>query len=195
MEQPGLLFLLVGPSGAGRTTLLREVLASTDYLLQMPTITTRAPRANETEGQQYHFFSEERFARLVGQDAFFEHQVLHDGKCYGVLRSVVDEVLGGPIDYVAEIDPLGARKFKQHYPQNVVLVFIRPPSMEALEQRMRARGALSEHEIADRLGRAAFELSLEQECDYVVVNEDVETAADRLKEIVLAEMSRRDAAF
>jgi|YNPMSStandDraft_2_1061718.scaffolds.fasta_scaffold08282_2 guanylate kinase len=190
MEGKGQLFILVGPSGAGKNTLLAKSLEKVVGLTQMPTCTTRSPREGERDGEQHFFLSEEKFDQLIQEKSFVEWQVVH-GKRYGTLKSVVEQGINTGKDYIADIEVLGAFSLKESYAGNVILIFVLPSSMEILEQRIRQRGYVSEDEVAVRLSRVQFELTYMPKCDYVIINDDLEVAIEQLKGIILAERSRR----
>ena len=190
MHRKGLIFILVGPSGVGKNTLLFNILQQVPNLRQMPTGTTRPRRPNETE-KQHFFFTDEEFDRFVREGAFLEWQVVH-GKRYGLLKSVVEQGIDSGEDYIADVEVLGAFDLKKAYPDNVILIFIRPPAMDVLEQRIRQRDPrISDEELGMRVGRARFEMSFMDRCDHIVVNNDLATTTEQLKGIVLAERDRK----
>lgn len=189
MHRKGLIFILVGPSGVGKNTLLFNVRQQVPNLMQMPTGTTRPRRPGETE-KQHLFFTDEEFDRLVHEGAFLEWQVVH-GKRYGMLKSIIEQGIHSGKDYIADVEVLGAFDLKKAYPDNVVLIFIRPPVMDVLEQRIRQRDPhISDEELAMRVGRAQFEMSFMDKCDHIIVNDNIDTTTIQLKRIVLAERSR-----
>jgi len=183
MEGTGLLFLLVGPSGAGKNTLLNRVLDQIADCTQMPTATTRASRLGEIEGQHHFFLTDDRFDQLAAQNAFVEWQFVH-GKRYGTLKATVEGGFRDGKCYIADVEVMGAELLKKQYPDNVILIFITPSSLTDLEQRIKARGAITDEEMRDRLQRAQVELPFQSKCDYVVINDDLEVATKELIKII-----------
>jgi guanylate kinase len=183
MQGTGLLFLLVGPSGAGKNTLLNRVLEQITDCAQMPTATTRASRLGEIEGQHHFFLTDDRFDQLAAQNAFVEWQFVHSRR-YGTLKSTVEGGFRDGICYIADVEVLGAELLKKQYPDNVILIFITPSSLADLEQRIKARGAITAEEMRERLQRAQIELPFQSKCDYVVINDDLEVATKELIKII-----------
>jgi guanylate kinase len=188
-KQWGLLFVLVGPPGAGKNALMNEVLKRTSNLKQLPTATTRPMRPTEQQGREHLFVSRSEFQDMIDHDRLIEWQEVH-GQLYGMPRTAVEQALTDQQDLVADIDVLGATYLRSVYPDNVILVFIRPPSLSELEDRMRARGE-TETEIVKRMQRVNMEMQYAVECDYLIVNDDFEEACDILYGVVLAERSHR----
>ncbi|EHF01879.1 MULTISPECIES: guanylate kinase [Olsenella] len=176
------LFVISGPSGAGKGTLLSQVLRQRPDLGLTVSATTRNPRPGEVDGVSYHFLGEDEFSRLVAEGAFLEWANVH-GHRYGTLRSEVDDRLARGSSVVLEIDPQGAFNVRRIYP-DAVLVFIEPPSMELLEQRLRARGTEDEASIGLRLSNARLEMTRAHEYDARVVNDELEAAAARLADTI-----------
>lgn len=190
MTAQGLIFILVGPGGAGKNSLMKTVLPRFDHLGQIPTATTRAPRAGEQEGREHLFVSTEGFHDLIAQGALIEHEEVHPGKFYGVPRSVVERAITQGHDLIADVELAGAAKIRAAYPRNTVLIFIAPPSLDVLESRMKERGE-NAHAIGERLARAERDMTFQAECDYVIVNADFEQASERLYQIMTDERERR----
>ena len=181
---PGLLLVLSAPSGAGKTTLARRLVASRDDAQFSISATTRAPRGAERDGIDYWFVSPERFAALVNQGAFAEWAEVH-GKRYGTLRSTVEEALAAGRIAVFDIDVQGGAQVKALWPAQAMAVFVLPPSMEELERRLRARSTDSGDVITGRLAAARSEIERGlAEYDYVVVNDDLEVALAQLQALV-----------
>jgi guanylate kinase len=184
----GTLFILSAPSGAGKTTLSRQILARVSNLLLSISYTTRAPRPGEVEGRDYHFISQEHFVRLREAEAFAEWAQVHDA-LYGTARAPLDEALTRGQDFLLDIDVQGARQIKTHYPE-AVSVFVLPPSWQELEKRLRSRGTDREDVIARRLQRAREEAKAFGRYDYWVVNEHIDRAVALLQAIIEAERAR-----
>lgn len=185
----GLLFVMVAPAGAGKNTLMNEVMARVDGLSQLATATTRPMRAGEQQGREHFFVSPDEFQRMIDDGDLLEYQVVH-ANLYGVLRVPVEQMIAAEQDKMADIDIKGAAALRAAYPDNTVLIFIQPPSRDALIERMHKRGE-SDDEIEKRLERVDMELNYAPECDYLILNDDVEHAADVLKAIIIAERSHR----
>lgn len=181
----GRIFLLVGPSGAGKNTLIEAVLRQEDGLRFIPSVTTRSKRPNEVEGRSYIFTTEEDFLRRLQQGGLLEHQRVH-GHLYGTSREHLFAPLAEGACAITDIDILGAFKVKALYPDLVTVVFILVPSLGLLEQRILERGAVSAAELSLRLARVLMELSLSYACDAFVVNEEVNAAAAALRRVINA---------
>jgi guanylate kinase len=188
----GHLYVIAAPSGAGKTSLLRAVMAKRPNIGFSVSCTTRKPRPGEVDGRDYHFISRPDFERLVDAGEFVEHADVF-GNLYGTRRSVVEGALAEGRDLILEIDWQGARQVRERLPE-AVQVFILPPSRAELEKRLRGRGSDSEEAIARRLAESAVEMSHWQEFDYVIVNRDFEAAVAELEAIFdgRGEASRRD---
>jgi len=192
MEKRGFLFILAGPLGAGKNTLIQGVIEQVGNLTQMPTATTRPPRPGESENVEHLFISGQEFDQLIQQNAFVEWEMIH-GNRYGNLKSTVEQAVNSSKDYIADIDVTGAFSLKKIYLDNVIIIFVLTPSMEILEHRIRQRGNISDDEVRSRLNRAQFEISFMSKCDYVVINDKLEATVEQLRAIILAERCRRDA--
>ena len=184
----GTLFVVSAPSGAGKTTLCREVRQHVPGLAYSVSVTTRAPRAGETNGVDFEFVDEARFRAMVAAGEFAEHAVVH-GHLYGTRASTLERALSAGTDVLLDIDTQGAARLKQHSPE-AVLVFIVAPSMAELGQRLRERRSDNPTDIATRLTRAREEIALWKRYDYLIVNRDVKEALDQLEAIIAAERAR-----
>ena len=191
MTMRGTLYIVAAPSGAGKSSIVNAVLARDPNICLSISFTSRAPRPGERHAEHYHFVSAEEFERMVEADDFFEHARVH-GDWKGTARQSVEPQLALGKDVLLEIDWQGARQVRSKV-TGAVSVFILPPSREALEQRMRARGQDSEQVIAQRLAAAREEMSHYGEFDYVIINEDFAIAVDEMCAIFTASRLRRDA--
>ena len=176
------LFVISGPAGAGKGTLVSRVLERVPDSWLSLSATTRAPRGSETHGVEYLFFSVEEFERTIAEGGFVEWALVH-GNYYGTPIAPIEErlAMGGRV--LLEIDVQGAFQVREKFPQ-ATLVFIAPPSMEVLEQRLRARGTDSEEAIKRRLANAAGELAAAGRYDVVIVNDDLEEATAELVKVL-----------
>lgn len=182
IERRGRLIVLSAPSGAGKTTLVRELLARSPDLRFSVSYTTRKPRSAEVPGLDYFFVDDEEFAAMLAQDAFLEHATVFDHR-YGTSRAHVEERLAAGHSVLLEIDWQGARQVRQRAPE-ALTVFILPPSVEELERRLRGRGTDTPATIERRLADALSDMAHWSEFDYVVVNEDAAKAAEELLGII-----------
>ncbi len=187
----GTLYIVAAPSGAGKSSIVNAVLARDPNISLSISFTSRKPRPGERHAEHYHFIDAEEFKAMVAAGDFFEHALVH-GDWKGTARQSVEPQLMGGRDVLLEIDWQGARQVRARIP-DAVSVFILPPSRAALEQRMRKRGQDSEEVIAQRLAAAREEMSHYGEFDYVIVNEDFETAVGEMCSIFTASRLRKDA--
>ncbi|MBR5537132.1 MAG: guanylate kinase [Clostridia bacterium] len=184
MNNKGTLFVITGPSGAGKGTVLKEVIQSLEGLYFSVSATTRQPRVKEVDGVHYHFMTHERFEELIANDRFLEY-AQYNGNYYGTPLDPVEEHLEQGHDVILEIELQGALQVKKRLPK-AVLVFIAPPSFEELERRLRGRGTETEEVIQNRLAIARQECAHMDEFRFIVVNDEVDAAADRLRAIMLS---------
>lgn len=184
----GTLYIVSAPSGAGKTSLVNELLAAMDQLAVSVSHTTRAPRPGESSGVHYWFVSQDEFQRMAAADEFLEHACVF-GNFYGTSREAVQRELQAGRDVILEIDWQGARQIRDAMP-DCVSVFIVPPSRADLERRLRQRGQDSDEVIARRMREAASEMSHFREYDYLVVNDDFDRALGDLRAIVKARRLR-----
>ena len=200
-SRPGILITLVGPAGAGKNQLMNDMIARfagrQPRVRQFPTATTRPPREGEQDGREHHFVSVQRFQQMIAQDELLEWQLVHgkgNDRYYGMPRATLENGLDTGEVLMADIEYLGAKQVKAQYTDNVVGVFVMPPSIGALIQRMKNRATENESEIAKRLLRVPAELEYAKQCDYVIVNDSFAEAASALYGIIQAELARRQRA-
>jgi len=186
----GTLFIVAAPSGAGKSSIVNAVLARDPNICLSISFTSRKPRPGERHAEHYHFVSKDEFEGMVAAGDFFEHALVH-GDWKGSARQSVEPQLASGKDVLLEIDWQGARQVRDKVP-DAVSVFILPPSRQALEQRMRNRGQDTEEVIAQRLAAAREEMSHYGEFDFVIVNEDFETAVGEMCSIFIASRVRKD---
>jgi guanylate kinase len=178
----GTLYIVAAPSGAGKTSLTRALLEREPNLELSVSYTSRAPRPNEIDGVHYHFVSRAEFEAMIGRDEFFEHAVVH-GDLKGTARGPVERTLAKGKDVLLEIDWQGANQVREKM-KDTVSIFILPPSRAELERRLRSRASDSEETILRRLADARRDLEHAGDFDYIVVNDDFETALDEICAIV-----------
>lgn len=184
MTPLGTLYIVTAPSGAGKTTLVHAVLEREPGLALSVSYTTRPPRPGEVDGRDYRFVSREEFLRLRDGGELLEWAEVH-GNYYGTSRTWIETQLQQDRDVLLEIDWQGARQVRRMFP-HAVSIFILPPSLEALEARLRGRGTDSEATIARRLAAAREEMRHVEEFDYVIINDRLERAIDELTAVVRA---------
>lgn len=185
----GLLIVLSGPSGAGKGTICKELLSSGDFYLSV-SATTRTPREGEVHGKNYYFLQKEDFRKMIAEDGFLEHAEVYDN-LYGTPKANVLEAIEEGKDVILEIDIQGALKVKEKYPQGV-FIFILPPSMEELKQRIINRGSETQQSLMKRFKSAYQEINYVSKYNYAVVNDTVEEAVRKINSILAAEKCRVD---
>lgn len=184
----GTLYIFAAPSGAGKTSLVKALLDKSDGIEVSVSHTTRAPREGEVDGVNYHFTDVTAFNAMVNEGAFLEHAQVFDN-LYGTARANIEDRLAAGVDVILEIDWQGARQVRQQFPDSLG-VFILPPSRQALEDRLRGRGQDGDEIIARRMQDAESEMSHYAEFDYLVINDDFDTALEELKAIITANRLR-----
>lgn len=184
----GTLYVVSAPSGAGKTSLLRQLISEIRLVQTSISHTTRAKREGEQDGTDYHFVSLETFQNLIAEGAFFEHAEVF-GNFYGTSKASIEEQLAQGIDVILEIDWQGARQIRQQMPASRS-IFILPPSQQALRERLDGRGQDDEATIEKRMLAAKSEMSHFDEYDYLVINDDFSLAVSELKAILLAERQK-----
>lgn len=190
MNKRGTLFVVTGPSGAGKGTVLKKVMAATDHLYFSISATTRAPRPGEVHGVHYHFITRESFAQLIREERLLEHAE-YVGNFYGTPLDPVLEHLAQGDDVILEIEIQGAKQVKARYPE-AALVFIAPPSFDELERRLRGRGTETEETILRRMDTARRECAHMDAFQYIVLNDTPENGAYELLSIITAHRCRRE---
>ena len=182
------LLIVSSPSGAGKTTLCRRLLAEFSDARFSVSHTTRTPRPNEVDGRDYHFVGAEAFEEMVRDDAFIEWARVH-GNRYGTAHAEIRAAAADRCDVVFDVDYQGAAQIKRKYPE-AVAVFVLPPSLEELRRRLEARGTETRESLERRFEAAIGEISHHAEFDYLLVNDDVDDAYDRLRAILLSQRIR-----
>ena len=187
---PGNLYIVSAPSGAGKTSLMAALIDGTPDVTISISHTTRARRSNEREGKDYYFVSPKVFKQMVEERAFLEYARVFD-HYYGTSRSAVIERLRQGVDVILEIDWQGAQQLTQAAADDLVKIFVLPPDMIELEKRLRTRAQDSDEVIAKRMAKSEAEISHWAEYDYVIVNEDLDTAMEALRAIITSERMKR----
>jgi guanylate kinase len=191
IRRRGLMLVLSSPSGAGKSTIARNLLENDPGLELSVSVTTRPRRASEIDGVHYHFVSQRDFDRLRDTDALLEWAEVH-GNCYGTPREAAEQAMSEGRDMLFDIDWQGANQLQEKMPSDIVSIFILPPSMRELKSRLQRRAEDSAETIEKRLANARAEIEHWQEYDYVVVNDDLQRAYAAVRAIVTAERLRRN---
>jgi guanylate kinase len=191
IRRRGLMLVLSSPSGAGKTTLSRMLLERDRNLCISVSVTTRRPRAGEVHGRDYFFIDPPAFARMVEAGELLEHALVF-GNRYGTPKAAVEQMLGAGRDVLFDIDWQGTQQLDGKARDDLVSVFVLPPSTAELERRLRARAADSEEEVQRRMSQAADEMSHWAEYQYVIVNRDLEDSAAKVEAILTAERLKRN---
>ena len=176
--------MLVSPSGGGKSTLAKRLFEDFESLKFSVSATTRLPREGEVDAVHYHFISKDDFLKKIDQRKFLEWEGFYGGMLYGTLQSEVDKKLKSGYFVLFDIEVKGALNIKQIYGGDSLGLFIQPPSIEVLEQRLIARETESEETLALRLGRAKKELEYADQFDHIIINDDLDTAYQQVKEVV-----------
>lgn len=184
----GTLYVFAAPSGAGKTSLVKALVDQSNHIEVSVSHTTRAPRPGEVDGLNYHFTDVATFNAMVNEGAFLEHAQVFDN-FYGTAKANIEERLAAGVDVILEIDWQGARQVRQQFPDSLG-VFILPPSRQALEDRLRGRGQDGDEVIARRMQDAVSEMSHYAEFDFLVINDDFDTALEELKALITANRLR-----
>ncbi len=183
-EYPGNLFMVIAPSGAGKSTLVNALLAQDSAIRLSISYTTRAPRPKETDGVQYHFVDVEDFLTRRARGEFIESAEVH-GNYYATSRVWIEDQMKQGTDVLLEIDWQGAQQVRRQF-HNVVGIFVLPPSLAALEERLKKRGQDEQNVIVRRLLAAGSEIAHAPECDYVIINEEFSRALNEVQTVVAA---------
>lgn len=191
ISRRGLMLVLSSPSGAGKTTISRELLKGDPNLVMSVSATTRSPRPGEVDGKDYYFKSVAEFEAMIAKGEFLEHARVFDN-LYGTPRGPVEAALKAGQDVLFDVDWQGTQKLKQSARDDLASVFILPPSIAELEKRLRGRNQDTDDVVRRRMSRAADEMSHWAEYDYIVVNADVATSVARVQSILAAERLKRE---
>jgi len=179
-----MLYVIAAPSGAGKTTIVKEILRTNPELVFSVSATTRYRRENETDGIDYFFFSKEAFRKMIENKELVEYETLFNGDYYGTLRSFVNENLEKNRSVIFDIDVNGALNIKKIYGERAKLIFIMPPDIETLKERLKKRATESPEQIAERIKRVDLEIGKKNDFDYIVVNENLDKAVTEVQNII-----------
>lgn len=186
LERKNFLLVLTAPSGGGKSAVLKALLETDPTIHYSISYTSREPRAHEIDGRDYHFVSRKEFNEMIEADAFYEHAEVH-GNLYGTAVETVSTALAEGKDIAMDIDVQGGLNIRRRRPDSSVLVFLMPPSMTILEQRLRGRASDKEDQICLRLKNAEREIEYWNFYDYVVINEDLQKTVEQVQRIVEVE--------
>jgi len=180
----GKLIVLSAPSGSGKTTLVHHLLSTELPLGFSISATSRAPRSHEVDGTDYHFLSTEIFQQKIKEQAFIEYEEVYSGTFYGTYHSEIQRLWATGKHVLFDIDVKGGLNIKKQYPEETLALFIAPPSMAALEERLRSRGTESEEKILQRLEKSANEMTFAKDFDMILVNDDLALAKAEITRLV-----------
>ena len=190
INNKGLVLVISSPSGAGKTTISKKLLEDTSGIELSVSVTTRKKRKDEIEGIHYFFKSDNEFEKLIKRNKFLEYANVF-GCFYGTLKNEVISKIENGVDVIVDIDWQGTRQIEKHLPDDIVKVFILPPSMEELENRLGKRASENKENFSKRMSEAKKEISHYKEYDFVIVNNEIETAVKQIKSILFSERLRR----
>ncbi|MDA9807374.1 guanylate kinase [Alphaproteobacteria bacterium] len=186
----GLVLIISSPSGAGKTTICKKLIEEVNNLNLSVSVTTRLKRSDEIDGKDYFFRSDKEFDDMVTQEKFLEHAKVF-GHSYGTLKSEIDTKIINGINVIVDIDWQGTRQIEQHIPDDIVKIFILPPSIKELEKRLGTRATESQDSFKKRMSEARKEISHYSEYDFIIINEDVQESVNKIKTILYSESLRR----
>lgn len=181
----GKLIIFSAPSGAGKTTIVKQLLAAGLPLSFSISACSRDKREGETDGKDYYFLSADEFKSKIEKEEFLEWEEVYPGNYYGTLKSEVERIWGEGKHVIFDVDVVGGLNIKKAYPEKSLTLFVQPPSLETLKNRLQNRSTETEENIQKRLAKADFELSFSSKFDVIIVNDDLEKAIEESKEKVL----------
>ncbi len=187
----GAMFIIEAPSGTGKSTIVKELLKQDSNLKFSVSVTTRKPREGEKEGVDYYYITDEKYDELLKQDAFYEYVNSQYGSRYGTLRSEVDSFINVGQDVIFDMDWIGARQMRQKAPDDVVTIYLLPPSVKEVRRRLEDRKTDSKETIEKRMNLIAEKLKHWDEFDYVIVNADIEETVRKVQRVISGERMKR----
>jgi guanylate kinase len=179
-----MLYVIAAPSGAGKTTIVKELLRKNKDLVFSVSATTRERRKGEVDGVDYFYLTKEEFREKIDSGDLVEYELLFNGDFYGTLKSFVNDYMKKGRNLIFDIDVKGALSLKNIYGDDALLIFIMPPDIEALKKRLTGRGTESIEQIEERIRRAELEMNIADKFDVVVVNDDLEKAVNEIQKII-----------
>ena len=186
----GLVLIVSSPSGAGKTTICKKLIQDIENLSLSVSVTTRLKRQNEIDGKDYFFKSDEEFDKMVKEEKFLEHARVF-GYSYGTLKSEINSKITNGINVIVDIDWQGTRQIEEHIPNDIVKIFILPPSIKELKKRLGARATETQDSFKKRMSEARKEISHYIEYDFIIINDDVQESVNKIKLILNSESLRR----
>jgi guanylate kinase len=180
----GKLVIVTAPSGAGKTTIVKHLLSVEANLVFSVSATTRPIRASEEDGKDYYFLSIDNFKQKVKENAFVEWEEVYPGKCYGTLKSEVERIWNNKKHIIFDVDVKGALSLKNKFPDNTISIFIQPPSLEILIDRLQKRNTETPETLATRIERVKYELTFAPQFDHVIVNDNLDKAKQEAQLLV-----------
>ena len=186
----GLVLIVSSPSGAGKTTICKKLIQDIENLSLSVSVTTRLKRQNEIDGKDYFFKSDEEFDKMVKEKKFLEHARVF-GYSYGTLKSEINSKITNGINVIVDIDWQGTRQIEEHIPNDIVKIFILPPSIKELKKRLGARATETQDSFKKRMSEARKEISHYNEYDFIIINDDVQESVNKIKLILNSESLRR----
>ena len=186
----GLVLIVSSPSGAGKTTICKKLIQDVENLSLSVSVTTRLKRQNEINGKDYFFKSDEEFDKMVKQEKFLEYARVF-GYSYGTLKSEINSKITNGVNVIVDIDWQGTRQIEEHIPDDIVKIFILPPSIKELEKRLGARATETQDSFKKRMSEARKEISHYNEYDFIIINDDVQESVNKIKLILNSESLRR----
>ena len=178
------IIVITAPSGSGKTTLVKRLLDTCPHLEFSVSACTRKPRNGEVNGKDYYFYEEDQFKKLIGENAFVEWEMVYNGKYYGTLNAELQRIWNEGKIPLVDIDVQGALAIRDKFPENCLTLFIETPSLDALRERLRARGTETDHSLEERVNKAAHELTYAPKFDRIIINDKLDMAARELQTIV-----------
>ena len=186
------LLIITAPSGAGKTSITRHLLKTYEKLAFSVSAATREQRSNEKNGVDYYFMSLEEFRQKIQHNEFIEWEMVYEGKYYGTLKSELDRIWKNNQFPVLDIDVKGAIHVQQQFPETTLSIFIEPPSVDVLKNRLESRGTESPKSLLDRVNKASYEISFKDQFDVVIVNDDLSRAKADAEAVVSAWLTKVD---
>lgn len=184
MQSPRMI-IISAPSGTGKSSVIEKLMSNDQLKLSFSiSATNRAPRGNEQNGKEYFFISDEEFQKRINEDAFIEYVEVYEGRYYGTLKSELNRIHESGRNMILDIDVEGALKVKEKYGSQVLAIFLAPPSLQELRRRLETRGTDTQEVIEQRLKRAEYELSLQNQFDKVFVNDDLQKCSENVEHAI-----------